>query len=103
LTLRAFAAIEHQRLALAMNRERRDVALDGRARRGCTEEANAERHGGEYSRRLDCFLRRAPKGCWFVVAGRSIPAVNQQPATSRQQPINVMKNTIVPGAMYAFG
>ena len=45
LSLRALAAVEHQRLALSVNRERRHVALDGWARRGRTEETNIERHG----------------------------------------------------------
>ena len=45
LTLGAFAAIEHQRLAFAVERERGDVALDGRTRRGCPEEVHCQRHG----------------------------------------------------------
>jgi hypothetical protein len=71
-----------------------------------------------------CGAPQRVAGSWLLVAGRSIPAVNQQPATSnqqpatsnqqpatsnqqpatsRQQPIDVTKNTIVAGAMYAFG
>ena len=50
LPLRAFAAVEHQRLAFAMDRERRHVAFDRGPRRGRSEQTNAERHGAEYSR-----------------------------------------------------
>jgi hypothetical protein len=42
LPLGAFAAIDQQRLALAHEGDRRDVALDGRPRRGCAEEAKAQ-------------------------------------------------------------
>jgi hypothetical protein len=42
LTLRALTAIEQQRLALPHDRERGDVALHRRARRGSAEEAKGE-------------------------------------------------------------
>jgi hypothetical protein len=45
-----------------------------------------------------CGAPQRVAGCWLLDSG-SQPA----PATSRQQPINVTKNTIVAGAMYAFG
>jgi hypothetical protein len=45
LTLRSFAAIEQQRFALAHERERGDVPLDGGPRSGSAEKAKAERHG----------------------------------------------------------
>src|SRR4029079_9465852 len=57
LSLRALAAVEHQRLALSMDRERTHVALDGWARRRRAEETNAERHGvniaGDWNRFCD--------------------------------------------------
>jgi hypothetical protein len=43
------------------------------------------------------------RGCWLLVVRFRQSTSNQQPATSRQQPIDVTKNTIVAGAMYAFG
>jgi hypothetical protein len=45
LSLRSFAAIEKKRLAFASDCDRRNVALDCRARCGGAEEANGERHG----------------------------------------------------------
>jgi len=45
LALRSLAAVEEQRLAFAHERQRGDVALDGRARGRGSEEAKAERHG----------------------------------------------------------
>ena len=46
LPLRALAAVEQQRLALAHDGERGDVAFDGGARGGGAEETEGERHGG---------------------------------------------------------
>src|SRR4029079_5576035 len=55
LSLRALAAVEHQRLAPPVNRERRHVALDGWARRGRAEETNVERHGVNIAGAWNCF------------------------------------------------
>jgi hypothetical protein len=46
LPLRALAAVEQQRLSLAHDGERRNVALDRGTRRGGAEQAEGERHGG---------------------------------------------------------
>jgi len=45
LALRSLAAVEEQRLTLAHDGQRGDVALDGRARGRGSKEAKAERHG----------------------------------------------------------
>src|SRR5687767_6878135 len=44
LALCSFATVEQQRFAFAGYRDGCDVALDSRARRRCTEEANGQRH-----------------------------------------------------------
>ena len=45
LALGAFSAVEHQRFTFAVNRDRSDVALNGRTRRRCSEKVYGQRHG----------------------------------------------------------
>src|SRR5262245_39861654 len=58
LPLRAFAAIEHQRLAFAMHCERRHIALDSWSSSGCSEKQDAEGHGASNIEARLCLRRR---------------------------------------------
>src|SRR5262249_49403176 len=57
LSLRSLTTIEHERFTLAVNRQGGNVAFDRRPRSGCAKKTNAQRHGGQYSARVESFLR----------------------------------------------